>query len=450
MHWSAFAAAAALLLAGCAATIPAALPAPPPALEAVCLDPCRVPVGRGMAWEPHAAVHPHDPQHILVGSSSFGFGLAETFEAWAYAHTSLDGGATWTTVRMPGGPGTDPRHAMAPATHLGDPIVGFLPDGTAVYLGLMTTGAAPAQGMAGAWSGLSLFLARSPDGGRTWPEASIVPQGEGLSAWALLLYAPVGEQRSHDRPAMAIGPDGTILVTWGLLGDDTRLTHASSTDGGRTWSPYRPIDTQRDASAGHPLMASDGAWHVAYMAWEDPQAFRENRFGLHFATSRDRGASWDIQHLGATAFFPFLAEVPGSGGQHLLLAYPEALGEGVEVPVLRASLDAGATWSAPVQLDGPAGPGQTLPTLAVDGDGVAWVSHFRNGAPTTYHAVPVDPHTLAAGQAVRLDADVGADPSLLGHYMGLAPLPKGVFAAWTSQAEGEAVFGATATLAATS
>src|SRR5687767_8137823 len=92
-------AAAALLLAGC--TSPVAQPPGPVALA--CADPCKVLLDStsGTAWEPHVAIDPNDPEHIVVASRVVEAGERPgSFSAFFNVHATTDGGATWTVTPL--------------------------------------------------------------------------------------------------------------------------------------------------------------------------------------------------------------------------------------------------------------------------------------------------------------------------------------------------------------
>jgi hypothetical protein len=71
-------------------------------------------------------------------------------------------------------------------------------------------------------------------------------------------------------PAMAIGPDNSINVVWGekeVLSTGKEILYASSTDGGKTWSPHMSISNTTGTSSAPTISApSDG---LLYTGWSD-------------------------------------------------------------------------------------------------------------------------------------------------------------------------------------
>ena len=98
--------------------------------------------------EPHMAVDPRNPNHLLIGVMVNGIPTSPTVDHGCATFMSTDGGEHWT------------RHDFA-NKNCYDPWVVFLPDGSALF---STLGVDPI--LAGQDEGLLVY--RSPDGGRTW------------------------------------------------------------------------------------------------------------------------------------------------------------------------------------------------------------------------------------------------------------------------------------------
>ncbi|HWG91436.1 MAG TPA: hypothetical protein VNZ52_11370, partial [Candidatus Thermoplasmatota archaeon] len=128
-------------LAGCLAATEAADRPPPPASAAPglsCPAPCVIAIDTGsVRWEPSVAVNPTNPLHIVASSQDQTRAAGRLPHSWGLSHVTLDGGATWQTMRLPGGPGGDPTHPLSRYTFMDDSTVAFLPDGTLLWAATM-------------------------------------------------------------------------------------------------------------------------------------------------------------------------------------------------------------------------------------------------------------------------------------------------------------------------
>ncbi|MGQ0537284.1 MAG: sialidase family protein [Methanobacteriota archaeon] len=437
--------AAVALLAGCLApsgSIPSGADDPPPA----CADACRVVISTGYRhFEPTVAIDPHDPNHLVAASRMF---LADdlpanssSFCCWGVTSVSRDGGATWTTDLFRGGPSEDPRDPLFGYNSLSDPNFAFLPDGTVLIAGPVTKDVI--VGNVDPSLRWSVFVARSRDGGLTWPEVSIVKAGDGAALYGIPEAArPVLPDRTAvsyefaDKEWMAVGPDGTVLITWSSItgvgepGAARRTQHiafASSSDGGRTWTEPGLVAQGQWLGGSAPVILTDGRWVVAYA---DRVAGT-----LLVATSDDRGATWASEEVAPAALRPSLRVARNLGEERLVLAYASLVEgeEGFETPTLRESRDGGATWGPPVLLDVPENAGVSLATLDVSPDGTAYVAwfHVRSGGDRSDLLLA----TVRGGAASppRVIGTIEIPTSRVGHYFGLAADDRGAFLAWVDE-----------------
>lgn len=409
-----------------------------------CENPCDVALGStgfGMT-EPVAAVNPSNKQHIVVGSmgrntekltaTPVGDVYARSFMEGLWSHVTFDGGATWRAVRLPGGPGERQDHPLFAYNGYADPQVQILSNGTVVYGGLALHRHMSYVGPNRLFTtmNVNLFVARSFDGGLTWPEVRILARG--ISGFTNEYY-PAGPVIYPDYPGLARGADETLVVVWheitwpgttcaGLFVHVSVLAMVSP-DGGATWGPASKV--LECVTFGGITITPDGVFHAAY----------QDARGVWHAQSSDKGLTWTQNKIGPTSTEVSLAS--DSRG-NLFLADAIRTEDGRETPILRHSLDGGVTWSDPVALDEPEAPGTILPTVAVDGRDIPYVSF--------YHAMPVNEtrwfelrvvraspedgtvNGTASRQPFSTSAPFSADRR--GDYMGLAGLPDGVFAAW--------------------
>lgn len=433
---------------------PAATQAP----ALACEGPCKLVVDASArsGWEPHVALDPRDPDHVVVATRTLGFDkLPASFRLWFDIHDSRDGGRTWnvTPLRYTEslGTATDPT---APNV-VGDPVLAFLPDGT-----LLATGATLRYTLlpgGGIISDVRLYVVRSPDGGHRFEEPVTVMRSEGAVAQTGL-PAPLPSEaaallKMPDKPWLATGPDGTALLTFtGIValhpddptGSRSDILFSVSRDGGRSWSAPAYVARGDDLQGSASAVGADGAWYVAYVDLAARTA--------HVAVSRDQGATWRDRAAAPAVWMPSLA-LAGTGGRERILLATPAGGPGEvdaipQTPTLSWSDDGGATWTPPLALDAPEAPGRVLPSVAADRDGTAYVTfaHATEQGPQ-FRAVALRPGQWRAD--LVLDPAIAAPPSLLGDYLGLAGGPAGAFAVWTTTADGHAFDTAGASLRAT-
>ncbi|MBV9774362.1 MAG: exo-alpha-sialidase [Gemmatimonadetes bacterium] len=126
--------------------------------------------------------------------------------------------------------------------------------------------------------GSEIRVARSVDGGRTFSASTVVD----------------GDACPCCRTAMALGPDGSVYVTWRKVfpGSVRDVVVARSTDGGRSFAA--PVRVHRDGwvfpgcpEAG-PSVAVDGTGRV-HVGW---YTGKEGHPGLFYAVSTDGGRSF--------------------------------------------------------------------------------------------------------------------------------------------------------------
>ena len=435
------AAALAGCLAGAGPDAPADAAGAPPRLS--CPEPCLRPVDAGVRWEPSVAVDPLDPRHLVVSSQDqTPDPVTRAPRSWPLSHVSFDGGATWTTTRLPGGPSAPPTHPLFRYHAMDDSAVAFLPDGTLLWSAVAIDATTLRGVVVGSSAGYALVVLRSTDGGLTFPEATVVQEGSGR--YARVGAGPVSEGAAlavdaQDKQWFALAPDGAVLLAWSRnrggttecpdptpLEECTQLVVSTSTDGGRTWSPPGVVAEGGLYSGAYPVVRRDGGWVVSY---------RETRLAeAHVAVSTDRGATWTATAVDRSTKFPVLAAAVGPAGERLHLAYPasELDRDEAQAVALRWSDDGGLAWSEPLVLDAPKHPGRTIPAIApARGGGVVvlWWSPLSEGG--ELRAVHV--RDGVASPPLVLDATEGPTAET-GDYMGLAPMPDGsVYAAWIAR-----------------
>jgi hypothetical protein len=186
--------------------------------------------------EPHLAIDPRDPNHLLAAAIIGAPAGKQIADQHCAAFSSKDGGAHWT------------RHDF-PIIECYDPWVAFLPDGTALFSSLGRD-----RALAGDGNGMLVY--RSPDGGATW-----IPRPAGLS-WG------------WDHPMLAVDNSTPRHSGWVYLvssRDQKKngsyvVAVARSLDGGKSFDQPRIIAPEgRVVKAESPVVLSDGTLVVSYV-----------------------------------------------------------------------------------------------------------------------------------------------------------------------------------------
>lgn len=273
--------AVALLLAGCAAPTQA----PPPAGPTLAFgEPVRVLGGDEVrCYEPFLAARPDGLLAVVTACGT------------TYA-VSRDGGATWGRAPLPPPPG-GPALGWTPC----DNVLQFDDGGRLFYTSIIVPGG-PAPLATRSLAGLQ--LARSDDGGATWP----------VNHHLDLLAGPSGAVVA-DRPWLAVRGDELALAYFQV---GVGIQVARSGDAGATFSPFAravPHEERRFVAPGGPLaFGPDGTLAFPYFAAAPPGA--PEAAEVRVARSPDAGATWATERVGPAAtpdipFWPVLARAPG-------------------------------------------------------------------------------------------------------------------------------------------
>jgi hypothetical protein len=370
--------------------------------------------------EPHAAVDPSDPDH-LVASWMIAGGAIQ-------AAASFDGGRSWTPARsLPfnacaGGP-----FDVLPRTS--DPWVAIGPDGRVYVSAIAFQPAEPTD------SASAVLVVASGDGGRTWdPPAA-----------AAISRTP---EVFHDNTAIAADPKnpGTAYVLTTRYEPANRVGPAAlskTTDGGRTWSPIRPISPPGSPPADAPQMVIDPRSGHLYVV------YTHGRRGssMSFLRSEDGGARWSPPA-------PVMEGIPLSGrptypGTDKELEIAQDIGhaaidprtgrlyavftngwstEGRSLQVgLVTSGDGGRTWTPPLRVSAESAEIAWRPALALDAQGRLAVSYFAPaaGEPVQGDRLPVSVHLVDI--QVQPDGSLALGEDAIVDTFAWAPSPRGAY-----------------------
>ncbi len=378
--------------------------------------------------ETSIAVNPDDPLNLVAGANDYRYGDSEAGFA-----VSFDGGETWAADTLDG-----QDDSLGKYDAQGDPAVAAFRGGV-FYYAFIDFNRNDGQNR--------LAVARSVDGGATWPHVGVVVDNEGP-----------GSQPFEDKEYLVVdstgGPfDGNVYVTWTnfpVVGG-TSIQFSRSTDGANTFSAGRPISDFPSPQGSVPIVGPGGELFVTWIRGSL----------LEFDRSFDGGDTWGSDVLIAVQD-PLPSPLPGaafrlnsfptmvvdrSGGPHhgnLYVAWADesASGQGPDI-VLSRSVDQGATWSLPVRVSDDAnGAFQWFPWLSVGPDGDVHIAFFDRreepGSPRyhKYYARSTD-GGLSFGPNVRV-SDAVSDASqdgfgggFIGDYNGLAASGLSAHPYWT-------------------
>ncbi|HVL93749.1 MAG TPA: sialidase family protein, partial [Acidimicrobiales bacterium] len=292
---------------------------------------------------PGLAVNPADPRHVVAVT-------VDALNGECEHHVSFDGGLTWRSglLRAPAGFPEPDAGLPAPLCIAGSAMDGSIEFGSG--LNVYTTFAARRSPV----EGLSVLVARSTDGGRSYqPGVVAMAGGVGGPAWS--------------NPELDVQPlpGGDRLYVGARRGSPAPpvVNVATSADGGLTWGP--PVDASAPTPGAFfeesaPVVAPDGRVHIA---WRNPGA----NGSIGVGTSVDGGTTWtrvaaarvsDVP-AGTDASRPRMAVDPRTGTAYVV--YMAGLGAddgrqdhfisaNADILLIR-SIDGGSTWSAPLRVN---------------------------------------------------------------------------------------------------
>jgi hypothetical protein len=301
--------------------------------------------------ETSITVNPNNPNQVVGGSN-------EIVRLPMRAYFSSDGGKSFGAVDLPLPP---------PATTNGvdfgsDPGVAFDTHGNVYYSYIVVF----FNRTFGSIQGTEMAVAKSTDGGRTWPQATFFNFNSGSGKF-------------NDKPMIAVDTSpaspfrDSVYVAWdnasnnnGKSSSNNALLFSRSTDGGATFSA--PIAVNSLTGGPSAVIGADpfvGPNGEVYIAWHDVQ---NNR--LMANSSFDGGATFGQPTTIATTVTPFDVAIAPQASRHALV-YPacgtdqssgphhgtlycswtdETTSNGTDIFVAR-STDRGASWSTPLRVN---------------------------------------------------------------------------------------------------
>ena len=248
----------------------------------------------GPQSETYITINPARPKMLAAGSN-------EIFRLPMRGYFSGDGGTTWGGVDLPLPP------AKGNGLNFGsDPSLAFDTLGNVFYSYIVVY-----FGNGNGINGTAMGVARSSDGGRTYPQFTVF-SFEG------------GSNHFNDKPMIAADTNAaspfkdSVYVAWdaavgGSTGGGVRF--ARSTDHGVTFSTVRVDDPhgQGRAIGAVPFVGPNGE---VYVAWNDYAANT-----IAFNRSMDGGVTWGAPHVIAPKRLPFDIAIPAEFNRGALV-YP--------------------------------------------------------------------------------------------------------------------------------
>jgi hypothetical protein len=291
----------------------------------------------GPQSETFVAINPAQPKTLAGGSN-------EIFRLPMRGYFSSDGGTSWGGVDLPLPP------AKGNGLNFGsDPSLAFDTLGNVFYSYIVVY-----VGNGNGINGTALGVARSGDGGRTYPQFT-------------LFSVAGGSDHFNDKPMIATDKNlaspfrDSVYVAWdaatgGSTGGGVRV--ARSIDHGATFSVTRVDDPRGPGRAigAVPFVGPNGD---VYVTWNDYAANT-----IAFARSLDGGVTWDRPRVIASKRVPFDIAIPAefsrgalvypacdtdrSAGPHrgrLYCSWMDLVAGNTDI-LAAFSDDGGATWSA--------------------------------------------------------------------------------------------------------
>jgi hypothetical protein len=206
----------------------------------------------GIQTEVAVAVDSRNARNLFAASN-------ESLEPEIRVYTSTDGGESWSSRRGP--------HVDFDSCAWGDPAVAIGPDGRQYV----------------AFTQKSI-CSRGPD---LTPYLIVASRAGPRGKWLVRrVTRPAVKFGFDDKPAIAVTGDGRVHVVWSRLLRRTYQTTviSSSNDGGRSWSPPRPVDSSLEQPQLVSLAA--GPRSSLYIAGVDAEGVWVGRSvdgGRHFA-----------------------------------------------------------------------------------------------------------------------------------------------------------------------
>lgn len=306
--------------------------------------------------EPHLAVNPLDPDHLVLGVIDYNFPSMSTY-------TSFDGGETWD------GP-NQVRYFQDDLTAAGDPVIAFDRDGNP-YIVFISLGIQEYRlgSLLSATEVSSIAIARSNDDGLSWEDAVSTARSEVTTTSQV---DPAGRERGEvavdflDKPWIAIGPDpedpenDVIYVAYVKFKTRYNLIYADEVPFLTSPVTETTVELVRSLDAG--------------ITWSDPVPVSPTVFQAMGASEEGEGGTSAATGAGLASAAAGVISNEGAGLEPPAAATPDA---GTPIPVADAQPDRGVSTQEEGESAG-AEADQTVqgPQPAVLSDGTVVVTYL--------------------------------------------------------------------------
>jgi hypothetical protein len=302
----------------------------------------------GPQSETFITLNPNSPRTLAAGSN-------EIFRLPMRGYSSSDAGKSWAGVDLPLPP---PLPGTNDTDFGSDPTLAFDTSGN-VFYGYIVVFFGNGNGV----NGTEMAVARSTDGGKTYPTTAF-------------FSFETGGNHFNDKPMITADTNAassfrdSLYIAWdaasgGTTGGGIRV--GRSRDHGATWTVNRADDP---GGPGQSIGASPavGPNGEVYVGWNDYHANV-----IAFNRSFDGGATWGVQRTIAAKVLPFDIGIPAeqfrgalvypacdtdrSRGSHrgrVYCSWMDLTGGGTTNIFLSFSDNKGATWSSPAPVGDPA------------------------------------------------------------------------------------------------
>ncbi len=385
--------------------------------------------------EPSIAVDPHHPMHVVAA-----------YQGQASVAYSTDGGKTFTRAK-----GTKSTRFRVS----GDVSITYDNQGHAILCYIAFDSLGTSQYWGHDATGNGIFVRRSLDGGKTWETHDIPVISHKTEPGVQIPFEDKPYIVSDNNPQSPFY--GNLYVGWthDLL-TRSAIIFSRSTDDGKTWSkPIQishsslPRDDNGMTEGFTGAVTPDGVLHTVWSGQYDE---------IRYASSSDGGKTFTpsrtIVHTGPPRYqiagfpgrnggngYPEISEVPGKNGHrpHLYVTWSDYTNGEIDVFAIHSD-DEGVTWSKPVKVNSdPAHDGvdHFFQWLAADpATGDVYVSFYdRRFDPTGRSARMVLARSTDGGRTFQ-NYVWGTDSFstvnvVLGDYTGLTALDGCVYGVWT-------------------
>ena len=295
----------------------------------------------GPQSETYITLNPNQPKMLAAGSN-------EIFRLPMRGYFSTDNGSSWGALDLPLPP---PRQGTNDTDFGSDPSLAFDSSGNVYYSYIVVF-----FGNGNGVNGTEMAVARSSDGGKTYPQVTY-------------FSFETGSNHFNDKPMITSDTNpgspfrGNIYVAWdaasgGTIGGGIRV--GTSADHGASFTVTRADDVSGPGKSigAQPFVGPNGE---LYVAWND---YKAN--AIVFNRSLDGGKTWGVAHNIAAKTLPFDIAIPAefsrgalvypscdvdrSNGPHrgrLICSWMDLTPNGTTDIFAAYSDDRGATWSSP-------------------------------------------------------------------------------------------------------